>query len=220
MTIDPERAVARRLDRDIAAPTIDPKRASVPAPYQGPDGGTIYMCTADRDGMLVSLIQSNFAARVAGCACTSGGSTSTTGGRAFVLDDAHPNGIGPAKMPLHTLIPAFVLRDGRPWLVFGTEGGHGQAQTHTQVLVRMLVDGDDPQRAISAARFTIDPETGRVAIEDHFEPGLDRRPARPRARDRRRAWLPARTRDRARDRMSRPRLPSGLRPAEGGTTGL
>jgi oxamate amidohydrolase len=60
------------------------------------------------------------------------------------------------------------FRDGRPWLVFGTEGGHGQAQTHTQLMVRMLVDGDDPQRAISAPRFTIDPTTGRIAIEDHL----------------------------------------------------
>jgi gamma-glutamyltranspeptidase/glutathione hydrolase len=73
-------------------------------------------------------------------------------------------------MPLHTLIPAMALRDGRPWLVFGSEGGHGQAQTHTQLMVRMVVDGDDPQRAISAPRFTIDPGTGRVAIEDHFPP--------------------------------------------------
>jgi len=55
--------------------------------------------------------------------------------------------------------------------VFGTEGGHGQAQTHTQLLVRMLVDGDDPQRAISAPRFTIDPATGRIAMEDRFDPG-------------------------------------------------
>jgi gamma-glutamyltranspeptidase/glutathione hydrolase len=92
-------------------------------------------------------------------------------GSAFVLDDAHPNGIGPRKMPLHTLIPAFAFRDGRPWLAFGTEGGHGQAQTHTQLLVRLAVDGDDPQQAISAPRFTIDPGSGRVSMEDHFDPG-------------------------------------------------
>jgi len=73
-------------------------------------------------------------------------------------------------MPLHTLIPAMALRDGRPWLVFGTEGGHGQAQTHTQLLTRMLVDGDDPQAAISAPRFTIEPANGRIAMEDHFDP--------------------------------------------------
>jgi gamma-glutamyltranspeptidase/glutathione hydrolase len=72
-------------------------------------------------------------------------------------------------MPLHTLIPALALRDGLPHIVFGTEGGHGQAQTHTQLMVRMVVDGDDPQAAISAPRFTIDPNSGRIAIEDHFD---------------------------------------------------
>jgi gamma-glutamyltranspeptidase/glutathione hydrolase len=128
------------------------------------------MCAADRDGMLVSLIQSNFSGAGSGLRVHDWGINLHNRGSAFVLDDAHPNGIGPAKMPLHTLIPAMSLRDGRPWLVFGTEGGHGQAQTHTQLMVRMLVDGDDPQRAISAPRFTIDPTTGRIAIEDHFDP--------------------------------------------------
>jgi len=55
-------------------------------------------------------------------------------------------------------------------MVFGTEGGHGQAQTHLQLLTRMIVDRDDPQKAISAPRFTIDPDTGRVTMEDHFDP--------------------------------------------------
>ena len=49
---------------------------------------------------------------------------------------------------MHTLVPALALRDGRPWLVFGSEGGHGQTQTHSQVLTRIVVDGDDPQAAI------------------------------------------------------------------------
>jgi gamma-glutamyltranspeptidase/glutathione hydrolase len=91
-------------------------------------------------------------------------------GSAFILDDEHPNGIGPAKMPLHTLIPAFAVRDGRPWLAFGSEGGHGQAQTHVQLLTRIVVDGDDPQRALTAPRFTLDPQTGKVAFEDNFDP--------------------------------------------------
>ena len=74
----------------------------------------------------------------------------------------------PGKLPLHTLIPALALRDGEPGLVFGTEGGHGQAQTHVQLLTRMAVDGLDPQAAISAPRFTIDPGSGLVAVEDHM----------------------------------------------------
>jgi len=169
MTIAPERLLrddwiaSRRAD-------IDPQCARVAAAHSEPDGGTIYMCAADRDGMLVSLIQSNFSGAGSGLRVQEWGLNLHNRGSAFVLDDAHPNGIGPAKLPLHTLIPAMSMRDDRPWMVFGTEGGHGQAQTHTQLMVRMLVDGDDPQRAISAPRFTIDPATGRVAMEDLFDP--------------------------------------------------
>jgi gamma-glutamyltranspeptidase / glutathione hydrolase len=169
MTIAPEQLLrddwiaSRRAD-------VDPRRASVAERHVEPDGGTIYMCAADRDGMLVSLIQSNFSGAGSGLRVGEWGLNLHNRGSAFVLDDEHPNGIGSNKMPLHTLIPAMSAREGRPWLVFGTEGGHGQAQTHTQLMVRMLVDGDDPQRAISAPRFTIDPGSGRIAMEDHFDP--------------------------------------------------
>ena len=168
MTIAPERLLR---DDWIAArrAEIDPQRARAAKAHSEPDGGTIYMCAADRDGMMVSLIQSNFSGAGSGLRVAEWGLNLHNRGSAFLLDDAHPNGIGPGKMPLHTLIPAMSMRDGRPWLVFGTEGGHGQAQTHTQLMVRMLVDGDDPQRAISAPRFTIDPESGRIAMEDHFD---------------------------------------------------
>ena len=167
MTIPPERLYS---DAWVAArrAQIDSTRAREAVPHREPDGGTIYMCAADRDGMLVSLIQSNFSGAGSGLRVHEWGLNLHNRGSAFVLDDAQPNGIGPRKMPLHTLIPALALRDARPWLVFGSEGGHGQAQTHTQLMVRMLVDGDDPQAAISAPRFTIDPGTGRIAIEDHF----------------------------------------------------
>ncbi|HEV7525952.1 MAG TPA: gamma-glutamyltransferase family protein [Acidimicrobiia bacterium] len=168
MTIAPERLL-RDDWIDARRAAIDPQRAGVAAAHSEPDGGTIYMCAADRDGMLVSLIQSNFGGAGSGLRVGEWGLNLHNRGSAFLLDDAHPNGIGPNKMPLHTLIPAMSLRDGRPWLVFGTEGGHGQAQTHTQLMVRMLVDGDDPQRAISAPRFTIDPTNGRIAVEDHFD---------------------------------------------------
>ena len=127
-------------------------------------------------------------------------------------------------MPLHTLIPGLALRDGRPWMVFGSEGGHGQAQTHSQLLTRMLVDGDDPQAAITAPRFTVDPGSGRVAIEDHFDPawiddlrrrGHDvdvvrahRHGPGNRARDRvPRKWLPSRFRSVGRRGRGRTLIP-------------
>jgi gamma-glutamyltranspeptidase/glutathione hydrolase len=149
---------------------IDPARATRFGPRRTPQGGTIYMNTADRDGMLVSLIQSNFFGAGCGLRVDEWGINLHNRGSAFNFEAGHANVIGPGKMPLHTLIPALALRDGRPWLVFGSEGGHGQAQTHLQLLTHMLVDGADPQAAITAPRFTIEPETTRVTVEDHFDP--------------------------------------------------
>lgn len=149
---------------------IDPVRATRFAPRLTPAGGTVYLNAADRDGLLVSLIQSNFFGAGCGLRVDEWGINLHNRGSAFNFQAGHPNVIGPRKLPLHTLIPALALRDGRPWLVFGSEGGHGQAQTHLQLLTHMLVDGDDPQAAISAPRFTIEPETARVTMEDHFDP--------------------------------------------------
>jgi len=149
---------------------IDPVHAQRFAPRLTPAGGTIYLNAADSDGLLVSLIQSNFFGAGCGLRVDEWGINLHNRGSAFNFEAGHPNVIGPRKMPLHTLIPALALRDGRPWLVFGSEGGHGQAQTHLQLLTRMLIDGDNPQAAITAPRFTIEPETGRVAVEDHFDP--------------------------------------------------
>ena len=84
--------------------------------------------------MLVSLIQSNFFGAGCGLRVDEWGINLHNRGSAFNFDAGHPNAFGPAKMPLHTLIPGLALRDGRPWLVFGSEGGHGQAQTHLQLL--------------------------------------------------------------------------------------
>jgi gamma-glutamyltranspeptidase/glutathione hydrolase len=170
MTTPPETLLADDFVAERRA-RIDPARARQLAPRLTPQGGTIYMNTADRDGLLVSLIQSNFFGAGCGLRVDEWGINLHNRGSGFNLVDGHPNAFGPKKMPLHTLIPGLALRDGRPWLVFGSEGGHGQAQTHLQVLTRMLVDGADPQAAITAPRFTIDPESGRVAIEDRFDPG-------------------------------------------------
>jgi gamma-glutamyltranspeptidase len=148
---------------------IDLQHASSPAPAPGPDGGTIYLCAADADGMLVSLIQSNFTAAGSGIRVPEWGINLQNRGSSFMLQPGHPNAIGPSKMPMHTLIPALAMRRDRPWLVFGTMGGHGQAQTHLQVLTRIIADGDDAQDAISAPRFAVDPGTWNVNVEGRFD---------------------------------------------------
>ena len=148
--------------------TIDPQRAAALARRPGPDGGTAYLCASDSDGLLVSLIQSNFTAIGSGVHVADWGINLQNRGASFSLDAGNVNVVAPQKLPMHTLVPTLSLRDGKPWLVFGSMGGHGQIQTHAQVLTRIVVDGDDPQAAISAPRWQVDPDTWRVAIEPRF----------------------------------------------------
>jgi gamma-glutamyltranspeptidase/glutathione hydrolase len=149
--------------------TIDNARASTPLPDPGPDGGTAYLCAADRDGLLVSLIQTNFSAAGAGVHVEDWGINLQNRGSSFRFDETHPNALGGSKLPMHTLIPALAFRDERPWLVFGAMGGHTQAQTHLQVLTRIQHDGDDPQAAISAPRWAVDPDQWHVNLEARFD---------------------------------------------------
>ena len=97
MTIAPERLLARRLDRAPARRASIRSALASPRAHPEPDGGTIYMCAADRDGMLVSLIQSNFSGAGSGLRVQEWGINLHNRGSAFVLDDAHPNGIGPRQ---------------------------------------------------------------------------------------------------------------------------
>jgi gamma-glutamyltranspeptidase / glutathione hydrolase len=137
-------------------------------PRRTPDGGTAYLCAADADGLCVSLIQSNFTAIGAGVHVPEWGINLHNRGSSFSLDADHVNVLAGAKLPMHTLIPALVLRDNDVEYVFGTMGGHAQAQVHLQVLTRLLVDGDDPQSSIDAPRWSVDPANGTLAYESRF----------------------------------------------------
>jgi gamma-glutamyltranspeptidase/glutathione hydrolase len=148
---------------------VDPTRATDPTPRPAADGGTAYLCAADVDGLAVSLIQSNFASIGAGVHVPEWGINLQNRGSSFRLRPGHVNALAPSKLPMHTLIPAMVLRDGRPSIVFGTMGGHGQLQTHLQVLTRLLRDGAELQSAISAPRWAVDPGTWRVDAESRFD---------------------------------------------------
>jgi gamma-glutamyltranspeptidase/glutathione hydrolase len=132
---------------------VDPRAASPAAGAPPASGDTIYLCAADGDGTVVSLIQSLYAGFGSGVHVPGTGVTLHNRGYGFRLDDGHPNALAPGKRPLHTLIPGMAERDGRPWLAFGTRGADGQPQTGLQLLSAMLDAGMELQAAIEAPRW-------------------------------------------------------------------
>jgi gamma-glutamyltranspeptidase/glutathione hydrolase len=147
---------------------IDPDRAIVPEVGVPQPGGTAYLCAADADGMLVSLIQSNFIHFGSGVHVPEWGINLNNRGFSFSFDETKPNVYGPGKRPMHTLIPAMGFRDGAPALVFGSMGGDAQAAIHVQLLAHIVDDGDDPGDAIDAPRWRIDPGVWCVRAESRF----------------------------------------------------
>jgi gamma-glutamyltranspeptidase / glutathione hydrolase len=134
--------------------SIDPARAAtVAAPSIPPRGDTIFVAAADRDGNLVSLIESLYSPFGSGVLDPATGVLLHNRGAAFSLDPKSPNRLEPRKRPLHTLAPAMAFRGAEPWLAFGAMGGDGQPQTQAQVLGYMLDFGYDPQRAIEMPRW-------------------------------------------------------------------
>jgi len=132
---------------------IDPKRAQVFSHGHAPRGGTIYLTTADEHGMMVSFIQSNYMGFGSGVVVPGWGVSMQNRGHGFSLDPKSPNVVAPGKRPFHTIIPAFLTRDGKPQMSFGVMGGNMQPQGHLQTLVRMLAHGQQPQTACDAPRW-------------------------------------------------------------------
>ena len=122
----------------------------------------------DRDGNIASLIQSLYLSFGSGVMVEGMGFHLQNRGALFEMDAEHPNVIAPRKRTLHTLIPAMAFRGGRPSLVFGTMGGHGQAQTHLQLLVRIIDDATGVQEAIDGPRWVVSPEDWLVTAEARF----------------------------------------------------
>jgi gamma-glutamyltranspeptidase/glutathione hydrolase len=152
---------AALLDRGFAADLarlIDPaRRVDLPrAPM--PRGDTVYLTVVDRDRMAVSLINSLYSAFGVGIATEKTGIMLHNRGSCFVVDPAHPNCIGPAKRPMHTIIPALAMREGRCALSFGVMGGSYQAMGHAYVISNMVDHGMDVQQAIEAPRFFFEGE--------------------------------------------------------------
>jgi gamma-glutamyltranspeptidase/glutathione hydrolase len=130
-------------------------------------GGTVYLCTADGDGMMVSLIQSNYMGFGSGIVIPGTGVALQNRGAGFTLEDGHPNQLAPGKRPFHTIIPGFLTHQGQAIGPFGVMGGHMQPQGHVQMIVNTVDHGLNPQASLDAPRWYW--EQGR---EVWLEPGV------------------------------------------------
>ena len=134
---DPDHAdvpVAGLLDADYAAQRrgLIGDAALDPGPGTPPKGGTVYLCAADANGMMISYIQSNYQGFGSGIVIPGTGISLQNRGFGFTLEPGHPNQVGPGKRPFHTIIPGFLTRDGEPIGPFGVMGGDMQPQGHVQ----------------------------------------------------------------------------------------
>src|SRR6516162_1358031 len=116
-------------------------------------GDTIYMCTADDEGNMVSLIQSNYRGMGSGIVVPGLGFMFQDRGELFSMDPQHANVYAPGKRPFHTIIPGFVMKDGKPWEAFGVMGGGMQPQGHVQVLTNQIDFDLNVQEAGDASRW-------------------------------------------------------------------
>ncbi|MBT5073924.1 MAG: gamma-glutamyltransferase [Kordiimonadaceae bacterium] len=152
-------SVETLLSKEYAADRaklIDMNKAATKVDHGDPklmEGDTIYLTIADEDGMMVSLIQSNYSQMGSGLVPDGLGFAFQNRGALFSLDANHPNAYEPNKRPFHTIIPAFVTKDGKPWMSFGLMGGAIQPQGHAQIIVDMVDFGMTVQEAGDAARF-------------------------------------------------------------------
>jgi len=151
---------------------IDPTRAQSSIAPGNFTGDTIYLCAADGDGSVVSLIQSNYMGFGSGVVVDDTGIVLQNRGAYFSLDATSPNALAPAKRTLHTLIPSIALRDGRPAMVFGTMGGDGQPQIHLQVYTAAARFGLNIQQAIEMPRWIHGAAAGEESlhVESRFPP--------------------------------------------------
>ncbi len=148
---------------------IDMKKAKTPQHGVPGRGGTVYLTAADASGMMVSYIQSNYAGFGSGVVVD--GISLQNRGYGFVLRPDHANVVAPRKRPFHTIIPAFVTRNGQPVMSFGVMGGSMQAQGHSQVMVRFADHHQNPQAASDAPRWRVDADLN-VNIEQGVSAGV------------------------------------------------
>lgn len=146
---------------------IDMKKAQDFGAGNPVKGGTIYLTAADESGMMVSFIQSNYMGFGSGCVEPEFGISLQNRGHAFSLEPG-ANQVAPGKRPFHTIIPAFLTKDGQPVMSYGVMGANMQPQGHMQTLVRMLDYRQNPQAACDAPRWRYN-----AGLEINVEAAMD-----------------------------------------------
>ena len=171
---DPDKArvpVPRLISKEYAAERrqLINKERAMPAPRPGlrENGDTVYLTVVDKDRNAVSFINSLFSYFGSGLVAADTGIVLQNRGALFSLESGHPNVIAPRKRPFHTLIPAMVLKDGKPFFSFGVMGGDMQPQGHVQVLVNLIDFRMDVQQAGESPRFRH--ASGSVLLESAFD---------------------------------------------------
>jgi len=153
---------AKRIDMKRAAKSVEPGNPALQR------GDTTFLVTADERGMMVALIQSNYTGFGSGYVIPELGFGIQDRGALFSLKAGHPNVLAPGKRPFHTIIPAFMGKDGVPEMAFGVMGGDMQPQGHAQIVVNLVDFGMNLQEAGDAPRFyhTDDSEPTGTAMTD------------------------------------------------------
>ncbi|MEM6708250.1 MAG: gamma-glutamyltransferase family protein [Pseudomonadota bacterium] len=174
---DPEHlrhAPAELLDDDNIgrlAKGIGNQAGVVPPALLPTSRDTVYLCAADESGLQISFIQSNYLAFGSGVVVPGTGIALQNRGAGFSLDPDHPNCVGPRKRPFHTIIPGFITANDAPRACLGVMGGHMQHQGHVQMATRLLDFGENPQAAIDAPRWQIEPDF-QISLERGFPTAL------------------------------------------------
>ncbi len=171
-----ETAVAKLLDPAMGAARAREMtdRARIWTSIVPPKSGTVYLCCADREGNMVSFIQSNYMGFGSGIVVDGTGIALQNRGADFSLDPAHINCLKPGKRTYHTIIPGFLMKDGRPVGPFGVMGGYMQPQGHLQVVMNYADFGLDPQQALDAPRWQW-LRNGDIAVEARFDRDISRK---------------------------------------------